>query len=276
MHLKSTCCCCLPAPLGASVLLGSRLLWVPPHPLCASAFLSRLLWDSLCFVRDPAFLGPSPLIVCFTVPASLGQHFVLLGSRLLWVPPQPLCASAFLSRLLWDSLCFVRDPAFLGPSPLTVCFTVPASLGQHFVLLGSRLLWVPPHPLCASAFLSRLLWDSHCFVRDPAFLGPSPLIVCFTVRASLGQHFVLLGSRLLWVPPQPLCASAFLSRLLWDSLCFVRDPASLGPSPLFFCALLSRLLWDSFGGSWLIWVPSPLFSRCMVWVILMHRLTAWP
>ena len=130
MHLKSTCCCCLPAPLGDSVLLGSGLLWVPPQPLCASAFLSWLLWASLCFVRDPASLGPSPLIVCFTVPASLGQHFVLFGSRLLWVHPQPLCASSFLTWLLLDSLCFVRDPASLGPSPLIVCFTVPASLGQ--------------------------------------------------------------------------------------------------------------------------------------------------
>ena len=172
-------------------LLGSRLLWVPPHPLCASAFLSWLLWDSLCFVRDPASLGPSPLIVCLTVPVSLGQHFVLLGSRLLWVPPQTLCASAFLSWLLWDSLCFVRDPASPGPSFLIVCFTVPASLGQHFVLFGSRLLWVPPQPLCASSFLSWLLWDSFCFVRFPASLGPSPyrVLLCFTVPASLGQFF---------------------------------------------------------------------------------------
>ena len=68
----------LPAPLGASVLLGSRLLWVPPHPLYASAFLSWLLWDSFCFVGFPASLGPSPL----------------------------LCFCALLSRLLWDSFWF--------------------------------------------------------------------------------------------------------------------------------------------------------------------------
>ena len=173
----------------AFVLLGTRLLWVPPPLLCA--LLSRLLWDSLCFVRDPASLGPSPLIVCFTVPASLGQHFVLFGSRLLWVPPQPLCASSFLSWLLWDSLCFVRDPASLGPSPLIVCFTIPASLGQHFVLLVSRLLWVPPQRLCYSAFLSWLLWDSFCFVRVPDSLGPSSycVLLCFNVPASLGQFF---------------------------------------------------------------------------------------
>ena len=72
--------------------------------------------------------------------------------------------------------------------------------------------------------------------------------MCFTVLASLGQHFVLLGSRLLWVPPHPLCSSAFVSWLLWDSLRFVRDPASLGPPPL-LCALLSRLLWDNIYGT---------------------------
>ena len=171
--------------------------------------------------------------MCFTVPASLGQHFVLLGSRLLWVPPQPLCASAFLSWLLWDSLCFVRDPASLGPSPLIVCLTVPASLGQHFVLLGSRLLWVPPQPLCASAFLSWLLWDSLCFVRDPASLGPSHLIVCFTVPASLGQHFVLFGTRLLWVPP-PYCL-LYCPGFSGTAFCSVWVPASLGPSPTLVC-----------------------------------------
>ena len=131
--------------------------------------------------------------MCFTVPALLSRDsiFFLLGSRLLWVPPHPLCASAFLSWLLWDSLCFVRDPDSLGPSPLNVCLTVPASLGQHFVLLGSRLLWVPPQPLCASAFLSWLLWDSLSFVRVPASLGPSSycVLLCFSVPASLGQFF---------------------------------------------------------------------------------------
>ena len=64
-----------PAPLGASVLLGSRLIWFPPHPLCASAFLSWLLCDSFCF----------------------------LGSRLLWVPPLIVFFCASVSRLLWDS-----------------------------------------------------------------------------------------------------------------------------------------------------------------------------
>ena len=81
-----------PAPLGASVLLGSRLIWVPPHPLCASAFLSWLLWDSLCFIRDPASLGPSPYSVLYC-PGFSGTAF-----------------------------CSIRVPASLGPSPTLVCF----------------------------------------------------------------------------------------------------------------------------------------------------------
>ena len=77
MHLKSTCCCCLPALLEASVLLGSRLIRVPPHPLCASAFLSWLLWDSFCFFRVPASLGPSPLSCAFVLycPGFSGTAF---------------------------------------------------------------------------------------------------------------------------------------------------------------------------------------------------------
>ena len=147
-----------------------------------------------------------------------------------------------------------------------------------FVLLGSRLLWVPPHHWCASAFLSWLLWDSLCFVKDPASLGPSSIIVRFTFPASLGERFVLLGSRLLWIPPQPLCVCTYLSWLFCDSFCFVRFSASLVPSPLLcsfvlYCPDFSGTV---FRGPWLILVPSPLFSRCMVWVILMHRLTAWP
>ena len=199
MHLMSTCCCCLPSPLGASVLLGSRLLWVPPHPLCVSAFLSWLLWDSLCFVRDPVSLGPSPLFC------------------------------AFLSPLLWDSFCFVRIPASLGPSPYCVllCFTVPASLGQFFagpglsgpfpsflkmhvwvILMHHLTAWPWYHSLNASQEHLLLLppgsFGSFCSVRIPASLGPSPSLVCFcfSVLASLGQ------------------------------LLFFRIQASLGPSPL--------------------------------------------
>ena len=158
MHLKSTCCCCLPAPLGASVLLGSRLLWVPTQPLCASAFLSWHIWDSFCFYRVPASLGPSPLLcfLCFTVPASLGQLLVLLGSRLLWVPPQPLCASAFLSRLLWDS--FSRVLAYLGPFP---SFLEMHGLGDFDAQLDSvaliSLIECISRALAAAA--SRLLWE---------------------------------------------------------------------------------------------------------------------
>ena len=144
----------------AFALLGTRLLWVPPPLLCA--LLSWFLCDTFCFVRDPNSLGPSPLIVCFTVLASLGHHFVLLGSRILWVPPQTLCASAFLSWLLWDSFCFVRVPASLVPSPL-LCFFV---------------LYCPG--FSGTAFIS---------FRVPASPGPSPTLVCFcfSVVATFGQ-----------------------------------------------------------------------------------------
>ena len=181
-------------------------------------------------------------------PGFSGTAFVLLGTRLLWVPPPLLCA--LLSRLLWDSILFCLGPGFSGslPNPCVLLLFCPGFSGTAFVLLGTRLLWVPPPLLCA--LLSRLLWDSLCFVRDPASLGPSPLIVCFTVPASLGQHFVLFGSRLLWVPPQPLCASSFLSWLLWDSFCFVRFPASLGPSPyrVLLCFTVSASLGQFFAG----------------------------
>ena len=76
------------------------------------------------------------------------------------------------------SFCFVRVPASLSPSIrfLWFCFSIMVSQGQLFVLLGTRLLWVPPHPLCDFAFLSGLLWDSFGFLRVPASLGPSALL----------------------------------------------------------------------------------------------------
>ena len=147
--------------------------------------------------------------MCFIVLASPGQRFVLLGSRLLWVPPHPLWSSAFLSWPLGDSLCFVREPASLDPPFL--CVSLSRLLWDSIFSaripdsLGSSLSFVC---FCFSNLASL---GQLCFIRDPASLGPSHLIVCFTVPASLGQHFVLLGSRLLWVPPQPLCASGFLS-----------------------------------------------------------------
>ena len=144
MHLRSTCCCCLPAPLGASVLLGSRLLWVPPHPLCVSALLPWLIWGSFCFVRDPASLDllPPPYCVLYC-PGFSGTAF-----------------------------CSDRVPASLGTSPFIVCFNVLTSLGQHFILLGSGFSESLPIPCFLLLFW--LLWDSFCFVRDPATLGPSP------------------------------------------------------------------------------------------------------
>ena len=139
--------------------------------------------------RVPASLGPSPLLcfLCFSVLASLGQ------------------------------LLFCWVPGFSGSLPIIVflCFTVPASLGQLLVLLGSRLLWVPPQPLCASAFLSRLLWDS--FSRVLAYLGPFP---SFLEMHGLGDFDAPLDSvaliSLIECISRALAAAA--SRLLWELL----------------------------------------------------------
>ena len=122
------------------------------------------------------------------------------------------------------------------------CWTTVAN--EIYQFFGSK------RPLCASAFLSWLLWDSFCFVRVPASLGPSPLL-CFFVLYCPG-----------------FSGTAFSS---------FRVPASLGPSPTLvrFCFSVPASLGQFFAGPGLSG-SLPLFSRCMVWVILMHRLTAWP
>ena len=122
-------------------------------------------------------------------------------------------------------------------------------------------------------------FGSFCFARVPASLGPSPpfLWFCFSILASQGQLFVLLGTRLLWVPPHPLCDFDFLPGLLWDSFGFLRVRASLGPSALLraFVLYCPGFSGAAFSRSCLIRVSSPFFSRCMVCAISMHRLTAW-
>ena len=144
----------------AFVLLGTRLLWVPPPLLCA--LLSRLLWDSILFCLGPGFSGslPNPCVLLLFCPGFSGTAFVLLGTRLLWVPPPLLCA--LLSRLLWDSILFCLGPGFSGslPNPCVLLLFCPGFSGTAFVLLGSRLLWVPPLIVFFYVLLSRLLWDS--------------------------------------------------------------------------------------------------------------------
>ena len=126
---------------------------------------------------------------------------------------------------------------------------------------------------------SGLLWDSFSFVRFPASICPSQPLVCFcfSIVASLGQFLVLSGTRLLWFPLHPLSDFAFLSWRLRDCFGFLSVPASLGPSPLMcdfvlYCPVFSGTV---FSGFWLIRVSSPLFSRCIVWVIVIYCLTAW-
>ena len=148
-------------------------------------------------------------ISCWTTVAN--EIYQFFGSK------RPLCASAFLSWLLWDSFCFVRVPASLGTSPL-LCFFVlycPGFSGTAFGCLVSLLLWVPPQPLCASAFLSRLLWDS--FSRVLAYLGPFPF---FLEMHGLGDFDAPLDSvaliSLFECISRALAAAA--SRLLWELL----------------------------------------------------------
>ena len=132
-------------------------------------------------------------MLLFFCPGFSGTAFVLLGTRLLWVPPPLLCA--LLSRLLWDSILFCLGPGFSGslPNPCVLLLFCPGFSGTAFVLLGSRLLWVPPLIVFFNVLLSRLLWDSfsrvlansstdfpskqsHCFL---IFLTGKPIISHF-------------------------------------------------------------------------------------------------
>ena len=140
--------------------------------------------------------------------------------------------------------------------------SLPTSLGP-----SQPLVW-----FCA--LLSRLLWDSH--LRVLAYLVAFP---SFLEMHGLGDFDAALDSVALISLIE--CISMELLLLppgSFGSFCFVRVPAFLGPSPtnVCFCALLSRLVWDSLYGSWLIRRgPSPIFSRFMMWLISMHRLTVW-
>ena len=94
------------------IFFGSRLLWVTPHHLCAFAFLSWLLGDSFYCLRVPASLGPLNLLCALLFCAGFsGIAFVLLGSRLLWVPPP-----------------------YIG----LLCFAILASPGRSFAGLSFR------------------------------------------------------------------------------------------------------------------------------------------
>ena len=137
MHHKSTCFCCLPASLGASVLLVSRHLWVPPYAFCGFAFLSRLLWDIFCIVSVPSSLVP-PLLCAFVLycPCFSGTKF-----------------------------CSIRVPGSLGPTtPCVLLVFCPGFYWIASVLLGSLILWFPPPLLCVLCVFVpyRLLWDSLC------------------------------------------------------------------------------------------------------------------
>ena len=171
----------------AFVLLGIRLLWVPPPLLCA--LLSQLLWDSILFCLGPGFSGSlhNPCVLLLFCPGFSGTAFVLLGTRLLWVPPPLLCA--LLSPLLWDSILFCLGPGFSGslPNPCVLLLFCPGFSRTAFVLLGTRLLWVPP-PYCL-LYCPGFSGTAFCSVWVPASLGPSPTLVCFffSVLASLGQ-----------------------------------------------------------------------------------------
>ena len=200
-------------------------------------------FGSFCFVRVPAFLGPSPPVVCFC---------------------------ALLSRLVWDSLYgswLIRR----GPSPIFSRFMM------WLISIHRLTVWHWYHSLNASSWccLPAPLGAS-VFFRVPASLVPASPVVwfCFSVLASLGQHLVLLGSRFLWVPHNPFCAFAFLSWLLWDSFWFVSDLVSLGPSTLLcafvlYCPGFSMTV---FCGSWLILNPSVFYRDAwFVW----FRCTTW-
>ena len=172
---------------AAFVLLGTRLLWIYSPPYCV-LYCPGFSGTAFCSDRVPASLGTSPFIVCFNVLTSLEQHFILLGSGFSESLPIPCGLLLFCPGL--SGTAFVLLGSRLHWIPLFCVFHCPGFSGTAFFLLGSRILWVPPYPLCASAFLTWLLWDS----------------------------FVLLGTRLLSVPLTLLCA--LLSRLLWDSILF--------------------------------------------------------
>ena len=143
--------------------------WRLYHLLNASQEYLLLLppgsFGSFCFVRVPASLGPSPLIVSFC---------------------------ALLSRLLFCGSWLIR---FISPL-FSICIVRVNSMHQLTAWNLYHTLNAPQEDLLQ---LPLGLFQSFCFVRLPAFLGPS----CGFVF--LGQHFVLLASRLLWVLPHPVC-----------------------------------------------------------------------
>ena len=145
----------------------------------------------------------------------------MLGSRLLWVCLHTLCGLLFCPGFSGSAYCSDRVPASLSPSPLFVCFC---------------------------ALLSRLLWDS--LLRVLAYPGHFP---SFLEMHGLGDFDATLDSvaMISLFDYISIALTVAASRLLWESFCFVRVPASLGRSPLIscFCALMSRLLCDS-----ILWV----------------------
>ena len=118
--------------------------------------------------------------------------------------------------------------------------------------------------------LSRMRFINSSDRKDPCVL----LLFC---PGFSGTAFVLLGSRLLWVPPHYCVFVLYCPGFSGTAFGSFRVPASLGPSPTLvcFCFSVPASLGQFFAGPGLSG-SLPLFSRCMVWVILMHRLTAWP
>ena len=174
MHLKSTCWCCLPAPLGASVLLGSRLLWVPPHPLCASALLSWLFWDSFCFFRVPASMGPSPLSCAFVLycPGFSGTTFCGSWLTLVLIFPtnNPTVFSFF-------SLGNPLSPTFPDENPKESQNFLARFLLCPFFLLGFRGF---------SKFLVGKV-RTCIYLPPPTILGKFPNRIPDRISSDLGK-----------------------------------------------------------------------------------------
>ena len=132
---------------------------------------------AFCSIRVPASLGPSPTLVCFcfSVLASLGQPLFRYGPGFSGSLP-PYCVIN-CPGFSGTAFCSIRVPASLGPSPTLVCFcfSVLASLGQPLFRYG------------------------------PGFSGSLPPYCVLFCPGFSGTAFVLLGTRLLWVPPPLLC-----------------------------------------------------------------------
>ena len=127
-----------------------------------------------------------------------------------------MCFCLFVLASLAQPLFFIVPPSLDSSISLVCfCFSDLTFLGQLYFCWCPRfsesipipcvlLLFCPGFSRALAAAASRLRWELlFCWGPSLSRSFPTPWVVCFSVQASLRQHFVLLGSRLLFSLPTP-------------------------------------------------------------------------